>query len=86
MKFPGRKKIRNPGGAIRNAGFIYPDHLRGPLLSCNTHTTFYNFAERISFDGHGKLAAESSKFDLTLSRANRAQFVRFEILKKSWTF
>ena len=34
------------------------------------HTTFYHFAERISFAEHGKLVAESSEFYLTLSRAH----------------
>ena len=38
------------------------------------HTTFYNFAERISFAEHGKLVAESSEFHLTLQRAQMAHF------------
>ena len=42
----------------------------------------YNFAERIGFSEHWKLAAESSEFHLTLSRAYRAHFFQFEILKK----
>ena len=38
------------------------------------YTTFYHFAERISFAEHLKLVAESSEFHLTLSRAHRAHF------------
>ena len=50
------------------------------------HIKVYIFAERIWFAEHWKLFAESSEFDLTLSRANRAHFFQLEIRKKAGHF
>ena len=52
------------------------------LKQTGKHTTFYNFAERISFAEHWKLVAESSEFHLTPIRAHRAHFSNFRYAKK----
>ena len=54
---------------------LYAAQTKSQLLNKEAkRKTFYNFAERIGFSEHWKLAAESSEFHLTLSRAYRAHF------------
>ena len=66
-------------------GALYSARTKSQLNKQAKHTTFYNFAERISFAEHWKLVAESSEFHLTLSIAYRAHFFQFEIPKKIGT-
>ena len=70
--------------SYNNPGNLYP----GPnaVWTKSKHTTFYNFAERISFAEHWKMVAESSEFHLTLKRAHRAHFFQLEIRQKSGTY
>ena len=51
------------------AGPTRPTGLSHSLGKQAKHTKFDNFAERITFAEHWKLVAESSEFQLTLSRA-----------------
>ena len=52
-----------------------------------TGNTVPDIAERISFAEHGKLVAESSEFQLTLSKVHKAHFFQLEIrTQKSGTF
>ena len=69
-----------------NPGYIYPGpytaRIKSQLNKQEKHTAFYNFAVLISFAEHWKFVAESSEFQLTLSRAHRAHFFKLEIRKK----
>ena len=69
-----------------NPGYIYPGpyvaRTESQLNKQAKHTQVYIFAERISFAEHWMLVAESSEFQLALSRAYRAQFFQLEIRTK----
>ena len=72
--------------SYHSPGYLYPEiyaaRTKLQLYKQAKHTTFYNFAVRISFSEHWKLVAESSEFHLTLKRTHRTHFFQLEIRKK----
>ena len=61
---------------------LFASRTKSQLNKQAKHTKWYNFADRISFAEHWKLAAESSEFHLTLSSTYRAHFFPIRNMQK----
>ena len=69
---------------LRNRAYTFSESLMSLFVSCNDIVA--DISERISFAEHGKLVAESSEFNLTLSRVHKSIFFLTRNTQKSGTF